>query len=253
MQKSIKVLAFVLAGLCLTTNADAQTSCPSGVNPLQLLVGTWSFSTHGFVSQTGAPTSMSPFSGVGQFVASIGTQGGQQVGLLTITQTSVANGEAIRQEQDAGTYTIFPDCSGGTLTFNLSTRPQQLEFRFKAPPASPPPPPNPCGSSLRFGSSSNTFTVTGDADPIGCGAGGTNVFCFPTFADAQQCTCGGLSTIPSGCPTVGVCNSPTAGSSCAALLTQKPTCGVRLPGAAPPIVPAVACSSSASCSCTIIP
>jgi hypothetical protein len=126
--KSFTIFTFtVIAGLLMTPWAHAQATtskCPANINPLQLLVGTWTFSTQGF-----GPTSTQPFSSAGQFVARIGTDGR---GSLTITNTASRNGQITRLETDAGTYQLLPDCSGGTLTFNLSTGPLQFDFWFSS-------------------------------------------------------------------------------------------------------------------------
>ena len=101
----------VVAGLLMTPQAHAQASCPTGTaNPLTVLTGTWTYDMGGQI-----PTG-TPFAAAGQFTASIRTVGGVQVGSLTITQSSTY----ARLETDSGSYTIFPDCSGGTLTFYLS-------------------------------------------------------------------------------------------------------------------------------------
>jgi hypothetical protein len=73
-----------------------------------------------------------PYAAAGQFTAFIGVipgapAGTPAVGRLTITQSS---SDGAKQEVDAGTYQIFADCSGGTLTFNLSTRALQFDFWF---------------------------------------------------------------------------------------------------------------------------
>jgi hypothetical protein len=100
----------------------APQACAANItNPLQALAGTWSF------SMDGTALSTQPFASAGRFVAGIGTDlVGNPIGLLTITNTS----GSVRQETDTGRYQINPDCSGGTLTFNLSSHPITLDFWF---------------------------------------------------------------------------------------------------------------------------
>lgn len=128
MKAQIKfALVCVIASLLLVPQAYAQTSCPAGItNPLQVLVETWSFQYNGWID---AP--QLPLAAAGQIVASIGTdRAGNPVGRLTITQTSNQNGSITRLEKDVGTYQIFPDCSGGTLALNVSSRPVAFDFWF---------------------------------------------------------------------------------------------------------------------------
>jgi len=114
-----------LVGFFLVTQASAQ--CPAGVtNPLQVLVGTWAYQLDGL-----APSAAIVFASAGQFTASIGTdRAGNPIGRLAITATSNQNGSVTRLEADAGTYQVFPDCSGGSLTFNLSSSPVAGDFFF---------------------------------------------------------------------------------------------------------------------------
>jgi hypothetical protein len=116
------------------------------VNPLTLLVGTWTYSTHGFAPGT------EPFASAGQFTATLGTRGGQPIGLLSVLSTASMNGQITRQETDAGTFQIFDDCSGGTLTFNLSSRPLRFDFWFSRD-----------GNQIRMVSTISGFTIVGTA------------------------------------------------------------------------------------------
>jgi hypothetical protein len=137
-----------LAGITLRGNATrGGTTCPA--NPLQTLSGRWVFSMEGF-----APSPQQPFASAGQFLASIGTRGGSPIGLLTITQTSDLSGSITSQETDTGTFQIFPDCSGGSLTFNLSSRPLTFDFWFKNG-----------GTAIRFVSTTPGTIVHGTAAP----------------------------------------------------------------------------------------
>jgi hypothetical protein len=50
-------------------------------------------------------------------------------GLLSTTITTSRNGEVV-QETGTGTYQVFSDCSGGSLTFNLESGPVSYNFFF---------------------------------------------------------------------------------------------------------------------------
>lgn len=119
-------IEFLVIGACALGHAQSAPGCAANItNPLQALVGTWGFSANGF-----APATL-PFASAGRFVASIGTDSaGNPIGRLSITNTSSQNGQITRLETDVGTYQVFPDCSGGTLVFNLSTRPLAFDFWF---------------------------------------------------------------------------------------------------------------------------
>jgi len=119
---SMTSLCFFAIGLVVS---PASAQCPEGSNPLLALVGRWAFSTQGSMKGT----STEPFSSSGNFEANVDTdRAGNPIGVLTITQTS----NIARQETDSGTYQIRPDCSGGTLTLNLSTFPLAFDFEFSA-------------------------------------------------------------------------------------------------------------------------
>jgi hypothetical protein len=103
--------------------------CPA--LPLQALSGDWVFSTLGF----NLPDNRQIFflSAAGRFAASVGTdRGGNPTGLLALNVTSAIDGSPIRRESDAGRFQVNADCSGGTLTFNLSSRPVQFDFFFSS-------------------------------------------------------------------------------------------------------------------------
>jgi len=168
-----------------------QSQCAAAIsNPLQALVGSWAYSTKGFVPATAA------FASAGQFVAAIGTKSGSPVGVLVITQTSSANGQITRTEMDSGTYQIFPDCSGGTLTFNLSSNPLTFDFWFANG-----------GSEIKAASNLPGTTL---------GFGGKRVGCLPCFCvpDSPQnsCPCCRLIFTPFGGISLGGL-SATGGSS----------------------------------------
>jgi hypothetical protein len=100
----------------------SNATCPTGTaNPLTVLTGTWTF------GMDGQMLFGTPFAAAGQFTASISAVNDVQVGGLSLTQSSST---PVRLETDSGMYQIFPDCSGGTLTFNLLNRPLSFDFWF---------------------------------------------------------------------------------------------------------------------------
>lgn len=104
----------------------APAACPA--DRLLALAGDWSFSIDGFFVP--APRFLA---WVGRFTASVGSnRTGAPIGELLITSSSSADGSPVRLETDAGRYQINADCTGGTLTFNLSSRPMQFDFVFTA-------------------------------------------------------------------------------------------------------------------------
>ncbi len=123
MKRFVTITAICILADLLSPQAHAQ--CVPGTDPLQVLVGRWVFNAKGFAS------SLAPIVSPGQFAATIATdQAGNKTGVLSITRTLNQNGQITRLETDAGRYQIFPDCSGGTLTFNLSTGPFAVDFWF---------------------------------------------------------------------------------------------------------------------------
>ena len=123
-------LVSTLSGKSATgTAVPGATSCPVGV-ALSVLAGPYALKL-----QTTSDNENETHGMAGRLVASPGTDlGGNALGLLTITATSnFTNPISItRLERDAGRYQINRDCTGGTLTFNLSSRPLQFEFYFRA-------------------------------------------------------------------------------------------------------------------------
>ena len=109
------------------------SGCPVGLpspSPLSILSG-----TYGFKFQRIPNFTVEPFGIAGLLTASTGVDpGGNPAGLLAITATSSIGlgGSIARLEGDVGRYQINDDCSGGTLIFNLSSRPAQYEFYFRA-------------------------------------------------------------------------------------------------------------------------
>ena len=107
------------------------SGCPVGLpSPLSLLSG-----TYGFKFQRIPNFTVEPFGIAGLLTASTGVdRAGNPIGLLAITATSSIGlgGSIARLEGDVGRYQINDDCSGGRLIFNLSSRPAQYEFYFRA-------------------------------------------------------------------------------------------------------------------------
>ncbi|MBY0505097.1 MAG: hypothetical protein K2X03_14390, partial [Bryobacteraceae bacterium] len=104
--------------------------CPAGVNPLTLLSGSYAFNLRGDLNAFA-----SLYAASGRFEASLG-QGlaGNPIGILAITQTSGqgASSTITRLESGPGRFQVNADCTGGTLTFNLGSLPQQYQFYFRA-------------------------------------------------------------------------------------------------------------------------
>jgi hypothetical protein len=145
-------------------------------DPLQVLVGTWTFSMQGFVDPTTTTTSINvPFSSAGQFVAGTVATTAGRLGVLDITTTSVNNGKVTTIQTGSGTYAVFSDCSGGTLTFNLLGSPSLITFDFWFVRGSP---------TISIVSATPGFTITGTAEgdkPPGV--------VFFTCTSGAQCTC----------------------------------------------------------------
>ena len=121
MKRSILAATVLLAAAAFSPSAQAQ--CPVPGAPLQALVGTWAFSTHGFQQPA-----FEFLAAAGRFTASISPTTGR--GVLTVTTTSSIGGSIVRQEVDAGNFQVDDDCTGGTLRFNLSSRPIEFEIYF---------------------------------------------------------------------------------------------------------------------------
>ena len=124
MLRHIAAVCF-LAVVLLIPQAHAQ--CPAGTtNPLTTFVGAWTFESEGF---NFPPTQF--LASAGRVVATLGTdRAGNTIGVLAITQSSSIDGSPTRLESDAGRFAVFPDCSGLTLTFNVSSGPVQLDCFF---------------------------------------------------------------------------------------------------------------------------
>ena len=121
-----------LAGKDATGSATVGVAgCPAGfINPLTLFSGNYALKLQRIPNFT-----VEPFGIAGLLTASTGVDpGGNPAGLLAITATSSVGlgGSIARLEGDVDRYQINDDCSGGTLIFNLSSRPAQYEFYFRA-------------------------------------------------------------------------------------------------------------------------
>jgi hypothetical protein len=144
-------LVSTINGLEATGIAVAGPSgCPAGLtDPLQLLPVRWTFTARGgspliqtgpvgpiFNSVRGAVLDTGlddPYAIAGFWNASVGVnRANVPVGLLAITATSNLGfgGSVTRREADAGSFQANANCSGGTLTFNLSSRPVQFDFWY---------------------------------------------------------------------------------------------------------------------------
>src|SRR5262249_32580545 len=100
----------------------SNAECPAGAaTPLDVLAGTWTFAMDGQVPLGTA------FAGAGQFTAAVETVNNTQTGIIAVTQSLST---PVRLEMDSGTYRVFPDCSGGTLTFNVFNEPLSFDFWF---------------------------------------------------------------------------------------------------------------------------
>ena len=106
------------------SSVSAPSTCPA--NQLETLFGSWTFVTNGFITPT------QPFASAGVFTATAGTSkiNNSVVGALVISNSASRNRQVTRQETDTGTFEIFPDCSGGTLHFDLSANPMSFDFYF---------------------------------------------------------------------------------------------------------------------------
>jgi len=120
------VAVFLTVGFAPSARATVP-ACPAGVtNPATQLVGTWSYNLNGFVSTR--ESSFAPYASAGQFIAKLETVNGvANTPTLAITQSTT---DGARQETATGIFTVFPDCSGGTLTFFTSSRGLQFDFWF---------------------------------------------------------------------------------------------------------------------------
>jgi hypothetical protein len=118
------VLAAVLLLALVIAAPQAQAQCPAGA-----FEGAWVFEIEGF-----AFPNLAAVVSAGRMIA-FTSPDPQRPGLpprqtLAITASSSISGSPVRNENDAGRWALKDDCSGGTLTFNLSSRPAQFDFYF---------------------------------------------------------------------------------------------------------------------------
>ena len=119
------VAVFLTVGFAPSAKATVP-ACPAGVtNPLSQLVGTWSYNFNGWTSPL-----FSPYASAGQFIARLETVNGvANTPTLSVTQSTT---DGARLETAPGSFSVFPDCSGGTITFFTSSRGLQFDFWFAA-------------------------------------------------------------------------------------------------------------------------
>ena len=102
----------------------SNAACPAGTaNPNGVLTGTWTFAMDG---QNPLGTA---FAAAGQFTAAVNTVNNTQTGIVAVTQSLST---PISSEKDSGTYQILPDCSGGSMTFNVFNQPLSFDFWFSS-------------------------------------------------------------------------------------------------------------------------
>lgn len=149
--RTIKVgFLCMAAGLLVAPAMRAQSFPVCTGNPLQSFTGTWAFKESGY---NFPPTQF--LAAAGRFTAAVGVdRAGNPRGVLTITQTTSVDGNPARLETDAGTFQINSDCTGGTLTFNVSSRPDQYDFYFVN------------ASKIVFTSSNSGSILTGSAERV---------------------------------------------------------------------------------------
>jgi len=115
------VLVSTDQGTLLSGGRSSAPRWPVRQNPLQALAGTWTLATDGFVGST-------PYSSVGLFTASVGTnRSGGPTGVLATTDTVNFGGQITNQATGTGTYQLLPDCS---VVSCFSRRVRPPEFRF---------------------------------------------------------------------------------------------------------------------------
>jgi hypothetical protein len=154
MKRSILALGALMTLSVMANQAKAQ--CPA--LPLTALSGTYVFSFEGVWPYVHGMA--------GTFTASVGTdRAGNPIGLLSLNASSYYRSSYTRWEADAGRYQINPTCTGGTLTFNMSSQPMQFDFWFYG------------GNKIAFVSTINGRQATGTATraATACPAGTTNV------------------------------------------------------------------------------
>jgi hypothetical protein len=165
MNRCIAITAIcILTDVLLASQAHAQCL---GTDPLQALVGTWTFSTAGFTPGT------QPFASAGRFVASIATaKAGNTQGVLSFTESFSSNtGQVTSQGTDLGRYQVNPDCSGGNMKFNSATNPSTFDFWFVSP------------KEIRFVSDTSGVIVWGVAKAVAAALATTEQFGHVTLVE----------------------------------------------------------------------
>jgi hypothetical protein len=111
-----------LAGVGTIKLVPSNAACPAGTaSPLNVLAGTWTFAMDGHVPLG------TPFAGAGQFTAAVKSVNETQTGIVAVTQSLST---PVSMEMDTGTYQVLPDCSGGSLIFNVFNEPLSFDFWF---------------------------------------------------------------------------------------------------------------------------
>jgi hypothetical protein len=105
------------------SSTTAPSTCQT--NPLQSLLGTWTYETSGFFGQT------LPFASAGIFTAALSPVAGSLTGIVIFTNTISMGGYITGETAYTGTYSVLSNCSGGTITFNLSANRMQFNFYFE--------------------------------------------------------------------------------------------------------------------------
>jgi hypothetical protein len=202
----VQITVLIIGGGALVHAQSTTPICSASLStPLEAFVGVWGFSTDG------STLSAQPFVSAGVFVASIGTDSaGNRIGVLAITATSSNNGQITRLERDAGSFQVNPDCSGGTLVFNLSSHPFAFDFWF-------------AGGTSRIVFTSNT------SQNVISGSGGRS-----------DCVWGCVCIAGPGCPCCGYqLELPTIGVSLTPMLVKSAIPRLQSPSTVGPAPSAV--------------
>jgi hypothetical protein len=131
VKRSMFAMMSVVAFSLLAPQAEAQ--CPTGTNPLQILSTTYAYKVFvgGIVPQVMPLPGTGSYYSAGRFTPSVGRDSlGNPRGVLSIIASVNTQGSVTRQETAQGSYTILPDCSGGSLIFALDSGPLQIDFWF---------------------------------------------------------------------------------------------------------------------------
>jgi hypothetical protein len=107
-----------MLGVALLSAPQAFSQC--AVDPLHLT--RWTFNAQATAHQPEGGRFDHDFAIAGQVAAANGR--------LEILATSIIRRTPTRLERDAGSYTLNANCTGGTITMNLSSYPMQYDFWF---------------------------------------------------------------------------------------------------------------------------